>query len=250
MEAERGLYVGYLPMPRRHARLVRVVVPALLAAFAALGAALAVAQRTPGNAVWETGEAGEFEGTLVSQPYPMLVGDDGAVLFLVEVGKRGSAERLAREAAGLVGSRVRVSGWTLRRDEAGAERRMVELMPGPAAIVPVDAAARAWTLEGPGEAVRLAGEILDGKCYLGAMKPGDGRAHRACATLCIDGGIPPMLYGRGADGRLRLVVLTDAGGGPAGPVVRAVLGEPVVVEGVLRRIGGAEWLAVERVRPG
>ena len=42
----------------------------------------------------------------------------------------------------------------------------------------------------------LRGEIVDSKCYLGAMKPGDQKTHKACATLCIRGGIPPVLVER------------------------------------------------------
>jgi hypothetical protein len=36
------------------------------------------------------------------------------------------------------------------------------------------------------------GEVVDAKCYLGAMKPGDGKSHKACATLCVTNGIPAM----------------------------------------------------------
>ena len=38
--------------------------------------------------------------------------------------------------------------------------------------------------------VTLKGEIIDPKCYLGAMKPGGGKTHKACAMRCIAGGIP------------------------------------------------------------
>ena len=38
----------------------------------------------------------------------------------------------------------------------------------------------------------LQGEIVDSKCYLGVMKPGHHKPHRACASLCIRGGIPPL----------------------------------------------------------
>ena len=41
--------------------------------------------------------------------------------------------------------------------------------------------------------VTLVGEVVDPKCWLGDMKPGDGKAHAACARLCMEGGIPPML---------------------------------------------------------
>ncbi|MGE6744243.1 hypothetical protein ACQKGC_28815, partial [Allorhizobium pseudoryzae] len=39
---------------------------------------------------------------------------------------------------------------------------------------------------------RIAGEICDGKCYAGAMRPGSGLAHKACANLCLIGEIPAV----------------------------------------------------------
>ena len=39
---------------------------------------------------------------------------------------------------------------------------------------------------------KLAGEICDGKCLAGAMRPGRGLAHKACANLCLIGGVPPV----------------------------------------------------------
>ena len=40
------------------------------------------------------------------------------------------------------------------------------------------------------------GEILDAKCYLGAMNPGFGKTHMSCAIRCISGGIMPMIVYR------------------------------------------------------
>ena len=39
---------------------------------------------------------------------------------------------------------------------------------------------------------KMTGEICDGKCLAGAMRPGRGLAHKACANLCLTGGIPPV----------------------------------------------------------
>jgi hypothetical protein len=40
--------------------------------------------------------------------------------------------------------------------------------------------------------VDLVGEIVDSKCYLGNMNPGNGKVHRDCAVRCLSGGIPPV----------------------------------------------------------
>ncbi|MBC7936194.1 MAG: ferric reductase-like transmembrane domain-containing protein [Rhizobacter sp.] len=39
----------------------------------------------------------------------------------------------------------------------------------------------------------LRGEIIDPKCYFGAMNPGQGKPHLSCAVRCISGGIMPVL---------------------------------------------------------
>jgi len=35
--------------------------------------------------------------------------------------------------------------------------------------------------------LRCRGQIVDPKCYLGVMKPGEGKPHSDCAIRCIDG---------------------------------------------------------------
>jgi hypothetical protein len=49
-------------------------------------------------------------------------------------------------------------------------------------------------------AFTLVGEIVDSKCYLGIMNPGETNPHRECAALCIRGGIPPLIIAHDADG--------------------------------------------------
>src|SRR5260370_8819960 len=46
----------------------------------------------------------------------------------------------------------------------------------------------------------LVGEIVDSKCFLGVMNPGQLTPHRACAIRCISGGVPPVLLVRQKDG--------------------------------------------------
>ena len=48
--------------------------------------------------------------------------------------------------------------------------------------------------------VSLKGEIVDPKCYFGAMKPGYGKIHRSCGIRCISGGIPPVFVTRSEEG--------------------------------------------------
>ena len=91
--------------------------------------------------------------------------------------------------------------------------------------------------DSPGDAQTLVGEIVDTKCYLGAMKPGRGKPHRDCASLCIRGGIPAALLVRTEDGERHLVHLMSLGR-PAGREVLDFVGQPVEITGLLRRKDG------------
>jgi hypothetical protein len=83
---------------------------------------------------------------------------------------------------------------------------MIELAPDA-----IDVVAQGNSLElatSIGSPVALSGEIIDPKCHGGAMKPGDGKAHKACATLCLRGGIPPVFL---ASNGQRYLLVDEAG---------------------------------------
>ena len=91
----------------------------------------------------------------------------------------------------------------------------------------------------------LRGEIVDSKCYLGVMKPGRGKPHRACATLCIRGGIPPVLRVVTGTGEARHLLLTDQDGGAINDRILDLVAEPVEVTGRVLRTGDLLMLRAE-----
>jgi hypothetical protein len=243
-------FVGWLPTPPGYARFVRPVVLVALLGVAVAAGALAARQRSPGPAVWDD-TASTFEGVANADPYPLIrvPGEQpGEVrtILLVEDGKFGAAERVRPFA----GRPVRVTGTLLHRDE----RWMLELAAGddglrPAADLSESLIARLRRPPadhlGP---VTLHGEAIDSKCYLGAMRPGGGKTHKACAALCLAGGVPPMFVTRGPDGREAYYLLTAADGGPANDTVRDFVGDPVEVSGALERVGGVLVLKLGAIR--
>ncbi|MDX2247228.1 MAG: hypothetical protein SF052_10650 [Bacteroidia bacterium] len=74
-----------------------------------------------------------------------------------------------------------------------------------------DEEVRRLTTTALGEA-ELTGEIVDPKCYFGVMKPGEGKVHRACASLCIRGGIPPVLVSKDENGSSTYFLLLGQNG--------------------------------------
>lgn len=263
-----AFYVGYQPLPREHRRFVFVIIPALLWTLVAIGFVVVWPRRSPGDGVWETGKPIERRGLLIASPYPMLLsfedaselpsdaGADSAdaavggarVTLLTEMGKRGALARATPHD----GRIVTVSGYRLHRDG----RELFELVPDEDAITPAADQKRAEALsraaeraltpphDDGGRVTAHRGEILDSKCYLGAMKPGDGKQHKACAMLCIRGGIAPMLYEGDGRGERRYALVLSETGGPIGEEALSLVGEQVEVRGSRGRIGDLELLFV------
>ncbi len=229
-------YVGYLPVPRRLRHHLRVGVPVVLWVVCAIAILRAWTQDDPGPAVWDTAASRTFSGTVHALPYPMLVAE-GRTLPMVEVGKHGGGAR----AASFDGRRVQVTGWLLSRD--GIE--MIELDPAQTAIMSTDGVPITAPIYARPQRVTLRGQIVDAKCYLGAMKPGDGKTHKACATLCIKGGIPPMLVTFDGTGRRRCLIMCAKDGGPLSPEAHRFIADPIEVTGDLVESHGISLLRVD-----
>lgn len=211
-------YVGYLKAPRGLTRFLRGCVPVLIAGALVLAWNLSRAQNDPGNGVWHDQQQ-TLTGRISATPYPLIrVASSRPAapvesILLVSEGKHGGGSRVTS----LHGRIVQARGTILERDG----HRLMELADGDA-LRPDDArsAAPASAVAGPGAEPRrailgrvtLQGEIIDPKCYSGAMKPGEGKAHKECATLCIAGGIPPMFVSLDAAGRRQYYLLVDSAG--------------------------------------
>lgn len=249
------LYVGYLPVPDGVRGFVRLTAPLLIALVGLAALLLARTQRDPGEGVWDEATARSFTGVLYTSPYPMLIpdaqtaareGDDSRApraYLIVGFGKHGAAERLET----LDGQHVRLNGWRLQRQG----RRMIELEPTDDAITSAGSVAASTTTtrvhessDSPRLRVTLRGEIVDSKCYLGAMKPGDGRTHKACATLCVRGGIPPSFVSRNASGTSSIYLLVNERGEPLSPDAYPFIADAVEVTGEIAEMHGLPVLRI------
>jgi hypothetical protein len=194
------LYIGYLDrMPGSIRRVIKPTVAGLLLVGLFLATVFALGQGKFAKSVFEFGTVKEFEGSILAKPVPFLLierkktGDNtGLPLFdrypLVGEGKFGVAE----EAKKLDGKRVRVSGTLILRDGL----RMIEVVTGgmkEAQVEKTDGAEITGIddTESLGQKT-LRGEIIDSKCYLGVMNPGNTKVHRDCAVACLRGGVPAL----------------------------------------------------------
>lgn len=98
-----------------------------------------------------------------------------------------------------------------------------------------------------GQAATLRGELVDPKCFGGAMKPGDGKTHKGCAVLCLRGGIP-LVFMAVEDGKTVAYLVVDANGhGVSGDGLEKVIGfvgDWVQVRGRVGRCGDLRVLEI------
>ncbi len=242
-----GEAAGDAATVERHGWGRRLAAGSLVAAVAAALVAAESQRRLP-KASFEFGAVRSAMGFVVADPYPSLIvprGPTSSRYLLAGPGKRG-ADRLV---AGVVGEWATLEGTLVFRDG----HTMVEVVPGsvePARPRPPPTGAVAENL---GRQV-VEGEIVGAKCYMGVMNPGAGVVHRACAALCLRGGVPPLLRVTLANGRTQALVLAGPKGEPVGKRVLDRVGLPVRVAGRVVRQGSTLFIYaapndIQRARP-
>src|SRR5213592_4122190 len=220
-------------------KTVRKTVVVVLALALLAPILLAVSQRMIGMSVFEWGTHKTFSGILQVQPYPHLLvrrpgKADGlprfATYYLVAPWKFG----LDRETIALLdGKSVALKGTLIYR----GNQTMIETK---AEWIQAAEKTSATTPPLPSTSLgtqTLVGEIVDSKCFLGVMNPGQLTPHRACAIRCISGGVPPVLLVRQTNGPAFYFLLVSRDGKPVNKEVLDLVAEPVEITGAVERLG-------------
>jgi hypothetical protein len=226
-EDKEGFFIGY--NTRVPARLVRFLVLLACVFLLASGAAALLI----GSTVGDTG-AGDYAGDvdlvgwLQAEPGPILRLEadqlHGAhAIMLNGDGKTGVSDR----ARALDGKLVRIKGTMLRRGSIDMLVTRDDDMQPEAGSRAAPAAARSLGR------YRLHGEICDGKCTLGAMRPGTGLAHKACANLCLTGGVPAVFVSTGPVAGASFMLLTGPSGKALSDKVYDLTALRVALEGAI-----------------
>src|SRR6266404_2995987 len=198
---------------------------------------LAISQRLIGASVFEWGNHKSFSGILQTTPYPHLLvqrpgNADGfpgsSAYYLVAPWKFGLKPETI---AVLDGKSVTLKGTLIYR----GNQTMIEVLPGSIQATNIAGAALPQTVALGKQT--LVGEIVDSKCFLGVMNPGQLTPHRACAIRCISGGVPPVLLVRQKDGPAVYLLLVSADGKPVNKQVLDMVAEPLEITGEVERQG-------------
>jgi hypothetical protein len=221
-------YVGYLPhAPTSLARFVRGRVARLMlfAIVVAVGAAASLPYF--GDGVFEFGVVKPHRGAVLCDVATRLT-EAEAEYILVGAGKHGAPIELCSGGGGtaeIAGNRFARGGKEFLEVDA--------ILAEPSGGVPRVAAA-------PLGRMTLAGEIVDAKCYFGVMNPGEARVHRACATLCLRGGIIAVFVVRDRRGNEAHLLLARDDGVTTTQDFLQWVAEPVEITGEVYRQG--QWL--------
>lgn len=235
--AKDAFFIGWARLPGSLIEPLLFMAATLVVGFAALSLAIGGTKPDPGDGAYRFDWGSQtVTGILLSRPSPTLLILEGTgrlpaghTVMLTGSGKRGVVDR----TEALASRKVRATGIVIKRGDLD----MLELGGMDEALVRLEEAA----LEPPRDTSlgrwRLAGEICDGKCTAGAMRPGRGLAHKACANLCITGGVPPVFVLTAPVEGSDFLLLSGEDGGPPDTRMLDLVGRLVRLDGELVRRG-------------
>jgi hypothetical protein len=229
-------YIGYLPkMPKSLAKFIKPFVILLFFVGISLAIIFLVGQKPFTKSVFEFGTVKDFEGTIQAKPIPFLLVEkpekiNGLPVFarfpLVAEGKHGADVR------SLDGQRVKLKGTLIYRDDL----QMIEVVSDSVEKSAQTANPIVEKTENLGK-FTLKGEIVDSKCYLGVMNPGQSKPHRDCAVACLRGGIPPLFIVKDANGNKSELWLLAENGESVNKEILDFVAEPIEIIGEVSRTG-------------
>jgi hypothetical protein len=179
-------YIGYLKeIPPKIKRFLLILIPSIVAGTILLGIILPFVHNQFSTGSLTT-PSQEFEGLFIDKPIPQLLvprsgnlanHDPYSRYILASTRKSGvSSDLLA-----LSGKWVKIKAIPVFRDNMTL--LAVSSKTAPQVINPPSSSLSVPTQGQSLGNFTLTGEIIDPKCYLGVMKPGQSATHRNCAIL-------------------------------------------------------------------
>lgn len=234
MTERDDFYIGYAPVPPSVRRLLLWFIPTLVLcvlALAVIAPSLHFEQANPG----QIRGVQDFEGLLLAQPTPhLLVPNPDAPDEPFKVYPLSGTDKMLPRPTVMehAGKWVKLNGiFVSRKRYEMLAARSAEPIEAPAGAAAID---KQTVVLGE---FAIAGEIVDGKCYPGIMKPGRTKTHRACAVRCISGGVPPVFRAHNSSGQSLYFLLSDLDGKAVNDRVLNMVADPIKITGEVTQYG-------------
>jgi len=246
-DSKSAFFVGYLKMPKRLGLFYWAVIPVVIGCVLGAGFGFAVAQKDPGQGRFMP-PAQTLTGYFDLEPYPVLRTiptdefPESRTVMLTGAGKFGILDQVEKHK----GQMVDVRGVFLVR----GDHEIFQV--GGRGVKPTEetlsAEMQAFTAPEtkPLGSYTLKGEIVDSKCYLGAMRPGEGKTHMVCANVCIMGGVPPMFVIYDEKGVSDILMLADEDGKSLAGLVSDYTSLFVSIAGQVEQRGDLKVFRIDR----
>ncbi len=252
-------------------------IAALLLLVLLIGTAFVLASRQQRISTYQINydQVKEIEGWLTIQPVPMLTvidGKDGdgnpmyTSILLIDALKFGANKTVDKVLAGTNTRYVKIKGYAshdyigcggIEDSAKNCEPKCVQCLTGTTQfpLFEIENGTYSFTASIPpvsnpelqlsaGFETALKGQIIDPKCYFGAMNPGEGAPHQSCAVRCISGGIMPVLKFTN-NTRPGFAVLVDKNGKPINNQVLQYVSMSVEITGQLATFNNWKVLFVD-----
>jgi len=229
-------FVGYLNAPKALQLFLWTISFAAIALSAGLAYVISTTQDDPGPGAFRFDYGRQtVTGVIERTPMPILhvtQGNEriptGHTLMMSGPGKNGVMNRQAAKHGAVVqASGVLLERGTLDMMQVRGGRNGLKAAEGDGEI-PAPVPLGRW---------KLAGEICDGKCLAGAMRPGRGLAHKACANLCIIGGVPPVFVSSQEVEGSEFLMIAGPEGADISDAIYGYMAQYISVEGEIARHG-------------
>lgn len=238
-------YIGWQDKaPKSYGQWVRYVIWTLVLLVPIIAGLLVLNQRGFIASKYEISRLRTLEGILITEPIPCLkiplgIDEKGIERFqrilLVGMGKKSATPALEaleqKIKQALHGKGIRLNGKLIYYDgvvafELGSDKTLFQ---GFSKLK--DVSTKPIQL---GKAT-LRGEILDPKCYLGVMRPGEGKPHRSCAIRCLAGGIPAFFKAKTKNGVQQYCFVLDQNGKPINDKLAPYVADEVQICGAVEQ---------------
>ena len=234
-----GFFIGWgKKLPKGLSSFLIIISLFTVGLFAGTAFSFVVTQDDPGDGAFRGRQ--NVTGVIQANPYPVvhIAPNDkypnGHSMMLSGGGKRG----VQNQAGPLDGQVVQVRGALIKRgdlDMIQVGRRMRAMKDVEPHQVETVSLGR-W---------KLSGEICDGKCYAGAMRPGTGLAHKACANLCLVGGVPAVFVSSGPVDGSTFFMLSDKEGNALGDELYDLTAVLLSAEGEVEKRGNLHLFKID-----